>query len=363
MWGMQQCLTTSPKSSLAQMAVALDKACERLAMRSVGEAEEICNQLSVEYPNIAPAHFHLLATFQPFLRSDGRRDIVMLCSRLAHISALILEMKADSQRFSTEYMNFMVNSHSFYNEVMASERNREPKRLMKFGRKAFSQSDEDGLIEEVFRRIGERSRKFLEIGVQSGAECNTTNLLLQGWSGAWLECSENFVRMGEVLFRQLIASSQLRIVHQFVTAEGIDSQVAKTGLVGEIDLLSIDIDGNDIWVWKALSSIQPRVVIIEYNATYAPPLSIAAPYVADQVYGGTNYFGASLGALAKVGYEKGYNLVGCSFRGNNAIFVRKEDCGDLFLAPYTAEEHFEPIRYPVNAPWGYVPDFGPLTFV
>jgi len=355
--------SSTSNTSLAPMAQALDKACERLAMRSVGEAEAICNQLSADHPNVAPAHFHLLATYEPFLRNDAQRESMMLRSRLAHVQALILEMKAEGQRFSTESMNFMVNSHSFYNEILASERNRNPRRLMKFGRKSFSQSDEDGLIEEIFRRIGERSRNFVEIGVQSGAECNTANLLLKGWSGAWVECSENFVRMGEVLFRQIVASGRLKIVHQFVTAEGIDFQLTKTGFSGEIDLLSLDIDGNDIWVWKAISSIQPRVVVIEYNATYAPPLSIAAPYVADQIYAGTNYFGASLCALAKVGDQKGYNLVGCSFRGNNAIFVRKEDCGDLFHSPFTAEEHYEPIRYACIAPWGYVPDFGPFSTI
>jgi len=62
----------------------------------------------------------------------------------------------------------------------------------------------------------------------------------------------------------------------------------------EIDLLSLDIDGNDIWVWQAIRSISPRVMIIEYNATYAPPLCNAVPYQRDRIYGGTSYFGASL---------------------------------------------------------------------
>jgi hypothetical protein len=109
-------------------------------------------------------------------------------------------------------------------------------------------------------------------------------------------------------------------------------------------LLSIDIDGNDYWVWRAIEAVSPRVIIIEYNATFAPPLCNVVPYKADRIYGGTNYFGTSLCALAKLGDSKGYNLVGCSFRGNNAMFVRKELCDDKFKFPYTAEEHYEPIR-------------------
>lgn len=223
------------KMSLAEISGALDSACERLAARSVGEAEAICNQISVELPHIAPAHFHLLATYEPFLFKDSNRNVVMVSSRLSYIRALIAEAKTEGERFSTQFMAFMVNSHQFYNEVLANERNASPKRLMKFGRKSFSQSDEDGLIEEVFRRIGERSRKFVEIGVQSGVESNTTNLLAKGWSGAWVECSENFVRIGGILFREFLASGKLQIVHQFVTAEGIDALLTMAGFSDEIE--------------------------------------------------------------------------------------------------------------------------------
>jgi hypothetical protein len=344
--------------SREDMDLVLNRACERVARRSFGEAAAICAQLAPTFPNVWPAHFHLLATLPEFLADRADRDEIMAASRLAHIQALVAQAESEHLVYSRGYMMLMVASQQLYAADLASERNRDPKRLMRYGAKVFSQSDEDGLIQEVFRRIGTADQTFLEIGVQSGIECNTAKLLLEGWRGGWIECSANFVAMERVLFADRIAAGQLVITQRFVTVEEVDAIVAQSGLAGEIDLLSLDIDGNDIWVWQALERVRPRAVIIEYNATYAPPLCNAVPYQRDRVYGGTSYFGASLGALVKVGRRKGYNLVGCSYRGNNAIFVRADLCGDYFHAPFTAEEHFEPVRYPVMAPWGYLPDAG-----
>ena len=118
------------------------------------------------------------------------------------------------------------------------------------------------------------------------------------------------------------------------------------GVSGEIDLLSIDIDNNDYWVWKAITRINPRVVVIEYNATLRPPMSLVVPYEPERTWdGATNYFGASLEAFVRLGRSKGYRLVGCSISGVNAFFVRDDIAGDHFFDPATAEELYEPPRY------------------
>jgi hypothetical protein len=131
----------------------------------------------------------------------------------------------------------------------------------------------------------------------------------------------------------------------FITAENINTLIEHGGVTGDIDLLSIDIDRNDYWIWKAISVIQPRVVVIEYNATLHPPLSLVVPYGPDRGWDGSNYFGASLEALVRLGHGKGYKLVGCNFSGTSAFFVRGDITGDLFFDPPTAEEHYEPPRY------------------
>jgi len=130
-----------------------------------------------------------------------------------------------------------------------------------------------------------------------------------------------------------------------VTAENINRLIKDAGLTGETDLLSIDIDFNDYWVWKAIDVVSPRVVVIEYNAGLRPPLSVTVPYQPNRSADGTNFFGASLEALVRLGRTKGYRIVGCNISGSNAFFVREDLCADHFVEPATAEEHYEPPRH------------------
>ncbi len=87
------------------------------------------------------------------------------------------------------------------------------------------------------------------------------------------------------------------------------------------------------------------MIVIEYNATLRPPVSLVMRYKESNEWNGTNYFGASLSALEKLGREKGYSLVACNYTGVNAFFVRNDLIGDRFRGPYTAETHYEPARY------------------
>jgi hypothetical protein len=140
-------------------------------------------------------------------------------------------------------------------------------------------------------------------------------------------------------------NGKLSLVESMVTAENINALLTQAGFTDEIDLLSIDIDFNDYWAWKAIEAAKPRVVVIEYNAALRPPLSLTVPYSPTRVWGNGNYFGASLEALVRLGRDKGYRIVGCSFAGVNAFFVRDDLCRDRFMEPATAEEHYEPARY------------------
>src|SRR5215471_17621430 len=233
----------------------------------------------------------------------------------------------------------------YWSEEMAKPRYADPKRLLRYGFKVYSQNDEDGIIQEIFQRIGAHTRRFVEFGVENGFECNTAKLLVEGWRGLWIEASSKMVAQMNNHFASFISDGRLKILEQRVTAENINSLFVEADVVGEIDILSIDIDYNDFWVWKAIEVIKPRVVVIEYNTTLRPPLSLVVPYEPSGVWKGGNYFGASLEALVRLGRAKGYRIVGCCFAGVNAFFVRDELCGDLFLEPATSEEHYEPDRY------------------
>ena len=241
----------------------------------------------------------------------------------------------------------------YVEELLSRPRNADPKRLLKYGRKVYSQNDEDGILQEIFRRIGTTGRSFVELGVDKGVECNTAKLLVEGWRGTWIEGSQEKTNFIAANFADFIKEGRLRLVTAMISAENINDHVS-CGPDPELDLLSIDIDGNDYWVWKALEAVRPRVVVIEYNAILPPPMSLVVPYDTNRVWDGSNYYGASLEALVRLGKDKGYRLVGCCLMGVNAFFVREDLCGDHFFEPATAEEHFEPARhfhYPGGSHW------------
>lgn len=222
-------------------------------------------------------------------------------------------------------------------------------RLEHFGRKIYSQSDEDGIIQEILRRLdlNPRSGRFVEFGVGNGWESNTHLLLLRGFSGLWIERSPSQVRDIRNRFRMPLESGQLKLDQSFVTAENIDDLLlSNLGDDRDVVLLSIDIDGNDFWVWKAIKSIAPSVVVIEYNGNFPPPISIVQEYRSDFVYDGTVYCGgATLEALARLATQKGYQLVGCTITGLNAFFVREDLIGGHFPYALTPANLYEPFRF------------------
>jgi hypothetical protein len=257
-----------------------------------------------------------------------------------------------------------VEIRRYWQDELAKPRNRDAKRLLAHGAKVYSQGDEDGILAEIFRRIGCDSRLFVEFGVQTGVECNTLKLLLEGWRGVWLEGDPDHVLRIEATHRSWLADDRLRVRAAFVTAENIDGLIG--GLVHrpDVDLLCIDVDCNDYWIWQAIQGIRPRVVMIEYNPAWPPPLSLVVPYDPAARWNGTGYFGASLEALTRLGAAKGYSLVGCGFTGANAFFVRGDLCADHFLKPATAAEHYEPARYFfAQLSTGHEPAIGPLVTI
>ena len=250
----------------------------------------------------------------------------------------------------------------WWDELRATPRARDPRRLTRFGRKAFSQNDEDGIILEIFNRIGSGARRFVEFGVETGIECNTALLLAAGWSGLWLEGSPKSVAAVNKRHSTMIATGRLTIRNEIITAENIDELLSGET---ELDLLSIDIDFNDYWVWKAIETVRPRVVVIEYNATFPPPVDFVVEYDPKAIWNTTTYYGASLSMLERLGRKKGYALVGCCLAGVNAFFVREDqltgpDGEARFREPFTAAEHYEPPRYELSGlTAGHKPGFGP----
>ena len=196
--------------------------------------------------------------------------------------------------------------------------------------KAFSQNGEDGVLDEILRRIGTETRTFVEIGAGSGDEGICVYLAdVAGWAGTFMELSD-------VTFLALSAKYALNrrvmTVQTKITPRNIEATLAQLGVPTALDVLSIDIDGHDYWVWEAVTAYRPRTVVIEYNAHLGvKPLTM--PLDVDPAWDGSDYFGASIAALRQLGDGKGYHLVHCDITGVNAFFVRDDLIRDHFPKP------------------------------
>lgn len=237
-------------------------------------------------------------------------------------------------------------SERYRHDLLQQPRYLDPLRLNRFEKRIYSQNGEDGVLAEIFKRIGVADGTFVEIGAGDGEENNTRHLLQLGWHGWWIEGDKENVRWIKRRFKEQLRNESLHLIQNFVTVESVLDLFANAGIPFEFDLLSLDIDRNTYWVWGALSAYRPRVVVVEYNAAYSPEIEWVCPYAAQEVWDGTLNFGASLKAYERLASKRGYCLVGCELAGVNAFFVRSDLCKpELFLAPYTAENHHEPPRY------------------
>jgi len=226
--------------------------------------------------------------------------------------------------------------------------------LDSFGYKVYSQNDEDGIINEIFKRIGTNNKTFVEFGVQDGLESNGHFLLFNGWRGLWIDGGEKNIRKLKEYFSEPISTKQLIAVNAFITVDNINDLISGNGFNGEIDLLSVDIDGNDYWIWQAIKCIQPRVVVIEYNPKFPPPCEWIMEYEPNHIWDGSDKYGASLKSLELLGDKLGYRLVGTNICGVNAFFVKKELAKDLFPDPPTSENLYH--KWDISKHIGFIND-------
>jgi len=210
----------------------------------------------------------------------------------------------------------------------------------------FSQFGEDGLIQYLIDRIEIKNKTFIEFGVEQYKEANTRFLLINnGWSGLVMDgSSENIqlIKSDDIYWR-----TNLKAVSAFIDSSNINKLIGDGGLHGEVGLLSIDIDGNDYWVWQSLEIVSPKIVVCEFNALWGPELMVSIPYAPlfsrGEAHYSNLYFGASLAAMTSLGRSKGYSLVGVNLAGNNAFFV-KNDCMDGLIS-LSPEDAWKPAKF------------------
>lgn len=193
--------------------------------------------------------------------------------------------------------------------------------------KVFSEWGEDGIIQHLINHVPIENRIFVEFGVEDYTESNTRLLLVSNnWKGVVIDGSKahvNHIKKDEIYHRY-----DLTAICAFITKENISEIIEGAGISGDIGLLSIDVDGNDYWIWEAIQAVQPRIVICEYNSVFGPRYPITVPYdpwfVRSKAHFSNLYFGASLPALCLLAKKKGYDFVGSNSVGSNAFFVRSD---------------------------------------
>jgi hypothetical protein len=204
----------------------------------------------------------------------------------------------------------------------------------KVGFKVFSQFDEDGIIQFLIKNLQIENKTFIEFGVENYEESNTRFLLLNDhWQGMVLDARDSDIRSIER--DRVYWQYDLRARCTWISRENINTLLREAGFGEDLGLLSIDIDGNDYWIWEAIESVRPRILIIEYNSLFGVR-PIAVPYREDFIrttaHYSNLYYGASLGALQHLAEKKGYLLLGSNVWGHNAFFIRADIAGEFRAA-------------------------------
>ena len=198
--------------------------------------------------------------------------------------------------------------------------------------KVSSQWGEDGIIQYLINNINIQNNTFVEFGVEKYTESNTRFLLQNNnWNGLVLDgSSENisYIKNDPIYWKH-----NLKAEHAFLTAENINQIISSNGISGDIGLLSIDVDGNDYWLWEAINCISPNIVVIEFNSLFGKKEKVSVPYKSNFVWTNEHfsnlYWGASLSAMEYLGEKKGYSLVGINSVSSNAFFVKDELIGNV----------------------------------
>jgi hypothetical protein len=209
----------------------------------------------------------------------------------------------------------------------------------------FSQWGDDGIIQYLVSKLDIPNKTFVEFGVENYRESNTRFLLINNaWHGLVMDGSKEnieFIKKDKISYNFHLYAKQAFVTKDNINVLLIENFLNK-GYASEIGLLSIDIDGNDYWVWQEIAVLQPIIVILEYNAAFGPVNKWVVPYKPDWrgpvEHHSRAYWGASVNAFCDLGKKKGYSFIGCNSNGNNVYFVRNDKIGDLKAK--TSEEGF-----------------------
>jgi hypothetical protein len=241
--------------------------------------------------------------------------------------------------------------------------------------RAYSQNGEDGILLYIFSLIGMGDRRCVEVCAGDGIQCNTANLIINhGWHGLLFDGNEILVNRARAFYSKVGDTLHFppKVVNAWISCDNINQLIRENGFEGPIDMLSLDIDGNDYWLWEALDVVRPRVVVAEVQCIWGADRAVTVPYASDFRAGFVDgfgvYCGASLPAFVKLARRKGYRLVGVQRLGFNAFFIEDGVGEDLLpevdveacvALPFVEWARRDLQRKVVHLPWVEVCGLGP----
>jgi hypothetical protein len=252
-----------------------------------------------------------------------------LTARVARLESLI-HQTAQNQRQQLEHLAMLQGR-----ALALQNAGRAPlKKLQDAEFKVFSQYGEDGILQYLIREAGitAQEKSFIEFGVQDYAESNTRFLLMNdNWRGLILDGSAAY--MNTVKNQDLYWRYDLTAVAAWIDRDNINDLITSAGFSGDIGILSVDIDGNDYWVWEKITAVNPVIVVVEWNSVFGPAHAVSVPYDPafdrHKAHYSALFWGASISAFTHLARKKGYVLLGSNTAGNNLFFVREDRLGRL----------------------------------
>jgi glycosyltransferase involved in cell wall biosynthesis len=207
--------------------------------------------------------------------------------------------------------------------------------LNAYEQRTHSQGGEDGILLELFARLRVVEPFFAELGAAAGAACNTALLAREyDWHGVIVEGAADSFAAIRASFGAL---PNVRLVNARATREHVAELFATNGVPRGLDLLSLGTDSNGYHLWDVLAPYMPRIVVVEFNPVYPPPMRWAIAYDPQHVRRQDDYYGASLASLADLGNRLGYALLGIESTSVHAFFIRR-DLLDVAEFPELAPE-------------------------
>jgi len=238
----------------------------------------------------------------------------------------------------------MQNAKILINQI---KRKKKPTNLSEIEFKIFSQFGDDGIIQYIINNLNieKKNKTFIEFGVENYQESNTRFLLMNdNWDGLIMDGSKK--NMEYVKSQPHYWQHKILALDKFINIKNINNLIKDNGFSGEIGLLSIDLDGNDYWIWKEINTIKPIIVIAEYNGIFGNELPLSIPYdenfIRSKAHYSNLYWGCSLKALDYMAKKKGYSFFGCNSSGNNAYFIRDDYLSENISKISTDDGYVDP---------------------